>query len=76
MTHNRLSTVAPIPNESPIGVEELPDHKTEGFDHRDPEERDLFRLATHIVQYDEALTKVLIKIALRKAELNATEEAG
>ena len=75
MTHNRL----PIHHSSTASELEVPDSITstqgapDGFDHTDPDECELFRLATHIVQYDEALTEILVKVALRKAELS---EAG
>ncbi|MGK0184435.1 MAG: hypothetical protein ACI9R3_000201 [Verrucomicrobiales bacterium] len=78
MSHNRLSTteteIAFEPNAGATALQELPmNDGPEGFDHTDPDECELFRLATHIVQYDEPLTEILVKIALRKAELS---EAG
>lgn len=76
MPHNRLSTISP-PTDSEATTAEFEELSlnggAEGQDHTDPDECELFRLATHIVQYDEALTEILVKIALRKAELS---EAG
>ncbi|MEZ5327984.1 MAG: hypothetical protein R3F19_23300 [Verrucomicrobiales bacterium] len=44
-----------------------------GFDYTDHDECDLFRLASDIARYDPALTEILVKVAIRKAELS---EAG
>ncbi|MCB1095896.1 MAG: hypothetical protein KDN22_10005 [Verrucomicrobiae bacterium] len=45
----------------------------QGFDYTDHDECDLFRLASDIARYDPALTEILVKVAIRKAELS---EAG
>ena len=36
------------------------------------EERELYRLATHIAQYDKALTETLVQIAKKRAEHRAS----